>query len=314
MLRCAIVTVRAASSAASQKSNLNVRECYMLLGLEKGKTGSVDAREAYLKLAKQYHPDSGKSTADGERFAMIEHAYRVVLMSIEEGESAQKQEQQANSDEEDKFDIRHTAPQHRYSIVFYGGYGSGTPSMRERQFQQHKVQSAIDKVFEHKTKQFGSEETSIAAAEKRAIRRAKISGAIERLVEDLIQESISKGEFKNLPGSGKPLKEDKIADPYLDSSTRRLNKILIDTGYVPEWIALEKEIREDKEILRELLLKKRTKLGPMPFSKASALVWDRNLDQFHERVKLINGKIDKLNLVVPIMNRQQVHMNYEKEV
>lgn len=61
-------------------------------------------------------------------------------------------------------------------------------------------------MIDHKTQQFGDQETSIAEPEKRAIRRSKYSKVIDRLVEDLILEAMSKGEFKNLSGSGKPLK------------------------------------------------------------------------------------------------------------
>ena len=68
------------------------------------------------------------------------------------------------------------------------------------------MQRASDKVIDHKTRQFGDQETSIAEPEKRAIRRSKYSKVIDRLVEDLIQEAMSKGEFQNLSGSGKPLK------------------------------------------------------------------------------------------------------------
>lgn len=68
------------------------------------------------------------------------------------------------------------------------------------------MQRASDRVIDHKTQQFGEQETSIAEPEKRAIRRSKYSKVIDRLVEDLIQEAMSKGEFKNLSGSGKPLK------------------------------------------------------------------------------------------------------------
>ena len=68
----------------------------------------------------------------------------------------------------------------------------------------------MDKVTDHKIQSYGSVETSIAEPEKRAIRRNKVTHIIDRLVEDLIQEAMSKGEFSNLPGSGKPLK----VEPY----------------------------------------------------------------------------------------------------
>ena len=88
----------------------------------------------------------------------------------------------------------------------YEGIGFGSPSTRQKQYQNYRVQRASDKVIDHTTRQFGDQETSIAEPEKRAIRRSKYSKVIDRLVEDLIQEAMSKGEFKNLSGSGKPLK------------------------------------------------------------------------------------------------------------
>lgn len=88
----------------------------------------------------------------------------------------------------------------------YEGIGFGSPSKRQKQYQNYRVQIASDKVIDHKTRRFGEQETSIAEPEKRAIRRSKYSKVIDRLVEDLIQEAMSKGEFKNLTGSGKPLK------------------------------------------------------------------------------------------------------------
>ena len=95
----------------------------------------------------------------------------------------------------------------------YEGVGFGPPSKRQKQYQQFRVQQVSDRLIDHKTQQFGVQETSIAEPEKRAIRRSKYSKVIDRLVEDLIQEAMSKGEFKNLPGSGKPLKLEQ--NPFL---------------------------------------------------------------------------------------------------
>ena len=65
---------------------------------------------------------------------------------------------------------------------------------------------------------------------------------MDRLVEDLIAESMAKGEFDNLPGRGKPLIYSNH-NPMVDTATHNLNKILIENGYVPEWVTLQKEIR-----------------------------------------------------------------------
>lgn len=52
----------------------------------------------------------------------------------------------------------------------------------------------------------------------------KTKYGFDRLVEDLIQESISKGEFENLSGKGKPLK-DQNTNPYVDFTTHKLNEV-----------------------------------------------------------------------------------------
>jgi len=92
-------------------SSMKVKDCYLLLGVDWSAT-VVDVREAYLRLAKQYHPDCGRNTADAGKFARIEQAYRVVMdhvtTAIQEGPEVSDQDF-----EKEVFDIHHTAPQHR---------------------------------------------------------------------------------------------------------------------------------------------------------------------------------------------------------
>ena len=47
---------------------------------------------------------------------------------------------------------------------------------------------------------------------------------MDRLVEDLIQESMSKGDFDNLSGAGKPLPQRVIYNPYEDYTTYKVKK------------------------------------------------------------------------------------------
>ncbi|XP_078372872.1 dnaJ homolog subfamily C member 28-like [Oculina patagonica] len=290
--------------------SMKVKDCYLLLGVDWSAT-VVDVREAYLSLAKRYHPDCGRKTADAERFARIEQAYRVVMDHVTTASQEGAEVSDQDFEKEIVFDIHHTAPQHRQYLE-YEGIGFGSPSKRQKQYQNYRVQRASDKVIEHKTQQFGEQETSIAEPEKRAIRRSKYSQVIDRLVEDLIQEAMSKGEFKNLSGSGKPLKLDH--EQYVDSTTRRLNKVLINSGFAPEWIALDKEIRQDINRLRENLLGKRAKLGPSPLTLEATIKWEQNLKEFEEKLRIINQKIDKFNMIVPILNKQKVHVSFQKEV
>ena len=66
--------------------------------------------------------------------------------------------------------------------------------------------------------------------------------SIDRAVDDIIKESMARGEFDNLSGTGKPLKNTEH-ESHVDTFTVNLNKVLINNGFAPEWIMIEKEIR-----------------------------------------------------------------------
>ena len=61
-------------------------------------------------------------------------------------------------------------------------------------------------------------------------------------MEDLIAEAMARGDFDNLPGMGKPLPDRCNTNPMVDPLTYNLNKIVINTGFAPEWITLNKDI------------------------------------------------------------------------
>ena len=61
-------------------------------------------------------------------------------------------------------------------------------------------------------------------------------------MEDLIQESMKRGDFNNLSGQGQPLSYS-AHNPLVDTMTHNLNKILVNNGFAPEWIMLQSEIR-----------------------------------------------------------------------
>lgn len=43
-------------------------------------------------------------------------------------------------------------------------------------------------------------------------------------------------------------------------------QVLINNGYAPEWVMLEKEIRQDRTRIREALLRERKRIGQLPLS------------------------------------------------
>jgi hypothetical protein len=57
----------------------NLRDCYFVLRVTED-CEDTELREAYLRLAKQYHPDSRSHTADSKKFAQVDTAYKTVLV------------------------------------------------------------------------------------------------------------------------------------------------------------------------------------------------------------------------------------------
>ena len=139
----------------------------------------------------------------------------------------------------------------------------------------------------------------------------KTKYGFDRVVEDLIQEAMSKGDFNNLSGAGKPLKDLQSQNPYVDFTTNKMNKILFDNGFVPEWITLQKEIREAIDQLKTDLRAERAKLH-WPLVDCEIYTWQTIVEHSNEHTIKINQSIDKFNLIVPVMDKQMVHISLER--
>lgn len=294
---------------STHKSKKKIKEYYRLLNLDEG-CSADDVRESFHKLARQYHPDSGSNNADSATFIKIEEAYRNVLSHVIEQRQA-RQNKAEDTEEEDKF--KYSTPQHRHYLSFEG-VGFGTPSQREKQYRQFRADRATEQVMEYQKQKLQREHfaNSITVKDVRQSKEQKITQAIERLVEDLIQESMARGDFDNLTGKGKPLKKFSGCS-YIDPMTHNLNRILIDNGYQPEWILMQKEIKDTIEQLREGLLVSRKKLGT-PLTPEGQKQWKRTCEQFQDNIQKLNKRISDFNLIVPILTRQKVHFDAQKEV
>lgn len=294
---------------STHKSKKEMREYYRLLNLDEG-CSADDVRESFRKLAKQYHPDTGSTTADSATFIKIEEAYRKVLSHVIEQTNA-RQNKVEEEDEEEKF--KYKTPQHRHYLSFEG-VGFGTPSQREKQYRQFRADRATEQVMEYQKQKLQSQYfiDSLAVKDVRHSKEQKITQAIERLVEDLIQESMAKGDFDNLSGKGKPLKKFSGCS-YIDPMTHNLNRILIDNGYQPEWILMQKEIKDTIDQLREAILVSRKKLGN-PMTPTEQKQWNQVCEQFQENIRKLNKRINDFNLIVPLLTRQKVHFDAQKEI
>lgn len=294
----------------STHKSKELREYYRLLNLDEG-CSADDVREAFHRLAKQYHPDSGSTDADSATFIKIEEAYRNVLSHAIKQMQARQSKAEDAEEEEEKF--KYNTPQHRHYLSFEG-VGFGTPSQREKQYRQFRADRATEQVMEYQRQRLQREHfaNSITVKDVRQSKQQKITQAMERLVEDLIQESMAKGDFDNLSGKGKPLKKFSGCS-YIDPMTHNLNRILIDNGYQPEWILMQKEIKDTIEQLREALLVSRKKLGS-PLSPVGQKQWTHVCEQFQEDIRKLNKRISDFNLIVPILTRQKVHFDTQKEI
>lgn len=88
---------------------------------------------------------------------------------------------------------------------------------------------------------------------------------------------------------------------------------MIDNGFTPDWILLQKEIREDIMILKKNLFTERQYFGPYPLSVEENIEWSEQVYKYKDLVHKINKKITKFNLVVPILNKQIIPICLEKE-
>lgn len=287
---------------------IEVNSCYEMLGVTHESEDS-EVREAYLHKAKAFHPDSGAATADAEKFSQIKEAYKAVLAHRKGRKLMEEEEKEA----EVIFDIKHTVPQHRQYLEFEG-VGFGTPSQRQRQYQQYKVVRATENVYQHRVQKLAAHtEDSLVLKDKQQAKKTVISNALHRLVEDLIQESMKRGDFDNLPGQGKPL-DYSAHNPLVDSATYNINKILVNNGYAPEWITLSSDIRKEIKQARENLAVAHKRRSENPTSAYDARFWQQTVVKFRTDIKEINAKIDKYNLIVPFLEKQKMPYSAEREV
>lgn len=140
----------------------------------------------------------------------------------------------------------------------------------------------------------------------------KTKYGFDRVVEDLIQEAMFKGQFDKLEGFGKPLSHAQSQNPYVDFTVHKINKILLDNGFSPEWITLGKEIRVDIDDLTRILTDYRAYFGRIPLAESDEHEWTTAVRNQEGRTLDINKKIDKFNLIVPILQQQMCHIRLDR--
>lgn len=200
---------------------------------------------------------------------------------------------------------------HRQFLTY--DVGPGTFSQRQKAYAQHRLYEAMDNIYE---KQFEKALQNPDAKEVTEFRgkpkkyKMSITQTLERIAHEKIRDSMGRGEFKNLRGMGKPLHLEHD-NPVIDDMQQKLNRLLTNAGFAPEWISLDKEIRHSIEKVRKQLSTCWSRCGPDPMSPEKKKEWENELEELSQAVKLINKKIDNLNLIVPSLTAQRAHIRME---
>jgi DnaJ family protein C protein 28 len=149
-------------------------------------------------------------------------------------------------------------------------------------------------------------EESNAPSEGRSRRRRRPGESWQSFVERQIQEAQEQGMFDNLPGHGEPLRLEAV-NPY-EGPNALAHKILKDHGFAPEWIELDKEIRQELEAARRQLANSFRRYTP------DSDVWQRVVDRFAQQIAELNDKIGLYNLKAPAMQFHRRRIVLEDEL
>jgi DnaJ family protein C protein 28 len=132
------------------------------------------------------------------------------------------------------------AAQRRY--LTHEGVGPGTVYERARSAATARLERAEEGAFSYRLPE-GAHQAREAARRSRARMRD------HDIVESRIEEAIAAGAFENLPGAGKPLKDDSNAFELI-SGEAMAHRILKNAGCAPQWVEQGKEIRTGAQAAR----------------------------------------------------------------
>ena len=117
----------------------------------------------------------------------------------------------------------------------------------------------------------------------------------EPLIDRMIRESMDRGEFDNLPGSGQPI--DLSENPYEAPELRPVHRLLRNAGFAPAWIEERKDIETEFQ-QAHTKLQRGHKLFCAEGNHANR-DWLRVTREFRKRVDELNQRIRHYNLKAP---------------
>lgn len=303
---------------------------------------SVDAsdselRAAFTAAARRHHPDTGEDS-DGETFVAVTDAYRALQAANHDAHAA---EQVGTVRAEPDHDSPvHTPLVHRRYINL-DGVGPGTSAERARRAKMVRIdgvteslrQSRIDARAETNSstgsptlRSGATAMESIPEKDSRSARRSRSRPTmdIERKALEAIDEAYRQGQFDNLPGAGKPLKE-LDESPLLDRTAARFNQIVKDQGFAPQWVLRGKELRGMLAAERTRLDQAWRKVAPLYEADLAAnspsaeerlarTEWAKAKTNWLDASQKINKEIIFYNLLCPTTAQHMYCVNADAEI
>jgi hypothetical protein len=158
---------------------------------------------------------------------------------------------------------------------------------------------------------------------------------VEMIADRKVRDAQEEGAFDNLAGKGQPLKLD--IDSRLPPEIRIANQLMRDAGVLPEWIELEKQIRNRRQSWAERVeeyarARSQAEMEPAPRTGTSARALRKAAQQQEAAVaryddarelfllqaarelRAQNALIDRFNLMVPVPSRQRMRLRLHEEL
>jgi hypothetical protein len=132
----------------------------------------------------------------------------------------------------------------------------------------------------------------------------------EPLIDRMIRESMERGEFENLKGTGEPI--DLSENPFEAPEVRTAHRLLRNAGFAPAWIEERKDIDASFQRARETL-RRACKLYRRPGDKQDH-DWQRAQKEFRECVEALNQRIRIYNLKAPATTFHRKIIDADREL
>lgn len=116
----------------------------------------------------------------------------------------------------------------------------------------------------------------------------------ENPIDKIIREARERGEFKDLPGKGRPLNWD--ADDLVPDDQRMANRLLKNNGFTPDWMMLGKELDDEYAVLQARLENLRAMRAAGQIDEAG---WRAAGAQLAQKIRELNRRVIGYNVRAP---------------